>query len=197
VAIASEALKFLNFIRQIPVLSSSAAAYPLISFTAVRTCCCSEQKIFTRPDDCGTLYKFVIVIGVIRTFSTKIEKYQLCGNNSACAGAFQLLRGRAPAQLRGNTLLLLLLLLLLLIDCAFLDRHVKELFDNYLLPPPIPVAARTKAERLLGSWVRIPLGAWMFVSCECLCCQVEVSVTGRSLVRRSPTDCGVCLSVIK
>jgi hypothetical protein len=30
-----------------------------------------------------------------------------------------------------------------------------------------------------------------------LCCQVEVSATGRSLVQRSPIDCGVCLSVIK
>jgi hypothetical protein len=28
------------------------------------------------------------------------------------------------------------------------------------------------AERLLGSWVRIPSGTRMFVSCECLCCQV-------------------------
>jgi hypothetical protein len=32
---------------------------------------------------------------------------------------------------------------------------------------------------------------------QCLCCQVEVFATGRSLVQRSPTDCGVCLSVIK
>jgi hypothetical protein len=32
----------------------------------------------------------------------KIEKFQLRGNNSVCAGAFQLLRGRAPSQLRGN-----------------------------------------------------------------------------------------------
>jgi hypothetical protein len=32
---------------------------------------------------------------------------------------------------------------------------------------------------------------------QCLCCEVEVSATGRSLVQRSPTDCGVCLSVIK
>jgi hypothetical protein len=32
----------------------------------------------------------------------KIEKFQLCGNNSVCAGEFQLLRGRASAQLRGN-----------------------------------------------------------------------------------------------
>jgi hypothetical protein len=32
---------------------------------------------------------------------------------------------------------------------------------------------------------------------QCLCCQVEVSATDRSLVQRSPTDCGVCLSVIK
>jgi hypothetical protein len=30
-----------------------------------------------------------------------------------------------------------------------------------------------------------------------LCCQVEVSVTGRSLIQRSPTDCGMCFSVIK
>jgi hypothetical protein len=56
---------------------------------------------------------------------------------------------------------------------------------------------RSAAERFLGSWVRIPRGAWMFVSCECLCCLVEVSATGRSLVQRSPTDCVVCLSVIK
>jgi hypothetical protein len=32
---------------------------------------------------------------------------------------------------------------------------------------------------------------------QCLFCQVEVSATGRSLVQRSPTDYGVCLSVIK
>jgi hypothetical protein len=30
-----------------------------------------------------------------------------------------------------------------------------------------------------------------------LCCQVEVSATSRSLVQRSPTDCAVCLDVIK
>jgi hypothetical protein len=38
--------------------------------------------------------------------------------------------------------------------------------------------------------------AWMFVSCERLCCQVEVSATGRFLVQRSPTDCRACLSLI-
>jgi hypothetical protein len=32
---------------------------------------------------------------------------------------------------------------------------------------------------------------------QCLCCQVEVSATGRSLVQRSPTKYGVCLNVIK
>jgi ABC-type uncharacterized transport system permease subunit len=32
----------------------------------------------------------------------RIEKFQLRGNNSVCAEVFQLLRGRAPAQLRGN-----------------------------------------------------------------------------------------------
>jgi hypothetical protein len=37
----------------------------------------------------------------------------------------------------------------------------------------------------------------MFVCCECLCRQVEVFATGRFRVQRSPTDCGVCLSMIK
>jgi hypothetical protein len=32
----------------------------------------------------------------------KTENFQLHGNNSVCAVAFQLLRGRVPAQLRGN-----------------------------------------------------------------------------------------------
>jgi hypothetical protein len=32
---------------------------------------------------------------------------------------------------------------------------------------------------------------WMSVSCECVCCQVEVSASGWSLVQRSPTECGV------
>jgi hypothetical protein len=32
---------------------------------------------------------------------------------------------------------------------------------------------------------------------QCLCCQVEFSATDRSLVQRSPTPCGVCLSLIK
>jgi len=38
---------------------------------------------------------------------------------------------------------------------------------SYWLLPPIPVAARSKAARLLRSWVRIPPGAWMFVCFEC------------------------------
>jgi hypothetical protein len=32
----------------------------------------------------------------------QFEKFQLRGNNSVCAAAFQLLRGRVPSQLRGN-----------------------------------------------------------------------------------------------
>ena len=32
----------------------------------------------------------------------------------------------------------------------------------------------------------------MSVYCEfCVCCQVDVSATGRLLVQRSPTECGV------
>jgi hypothetical protein len=62
-------------------------------------------------------------------------------------------------------------------------------------------AARSKAQVCGRAFAGIvgsnSTGAWMFVSCECLYCQVEVSATGRSPVQRSPTDCGVCLSVIK
>ena len=53
--------------------------------------------------------------------------------------------------------------------------------------------ARVCGHHLLGLRVRIPPGAWMLV----VCCQVEVSATGRSLVQRSPTDCDVSLCVIK
>jgi hypothetical protein len=48
------------------------------------------------------------------------------------------------------------------------------------------------ADCLLGLRVRTPPGALIPVSCECcVCAQVQVSKTGRSLVQRSPTDCGV------
>jgi hypothetical protein len=40
-------------------------------------------------------------------------------------------------------------------------------------------------------------GMDFFSLVQCLCCQVEVSATGRSLVQRSATEYDVCLSVIK
>jgi hypothetical protein len=42
-----------------------------------------------------------------------------------------------------------------------------------------------------------PTGSMDVCLVQCLCCQVEVPAAGRSLVQRSPSDCGVCLSVIK
>ena len=45
---------------------------------------------------------------------------------------------------------------------------------------------------LLGLRVRIPPGVRISVSGECyVCCQVEVSEKGRSLVQSSPTECGM------
>ena len=67
---------------------------------------------------------------------------------------------------------------------------------------PIPMAARSNA------WVCGPLACWdcgfesrlghdrLFLV-SVVCCQVEVSATGRSLVQWAPTECGACLSVIK
>jgi hypothetical protein len=47
------------------------------------------------------------------------------------------------------------------------------------------------AERLLGSWVRFSPGAWMFVSCECLCV-----VRYRSLRRTDHPSRGVLPSAV-
>ena len=44
---------------------------------------------------------------------------------------------------------------------------------------------------LLGLRVRILPVVWMSLSFYFMCCQVEVSATGRSLVQRSPSECGV------
>jgi hypothetical protein len=61
---------------------------------------------------------------------------------------------------------------------------------------PIPVAARSKAwvcgrsvAGIAGSNPTKGHGCRSFVSL--MCCQTEVSASGRSLVQRSPTKCGV------
>jgi len=52
------------------------------------------------------------------------------------------------------------------------------------MPLPILAVVHSKAyesavSRLLGLWVRTPLGAWIPLSCECwVFCQVEVSCDG-------------------
>jgi hypothetical protein len=48
----------------------------------------------------------------------------------------------------------------------------------------------TAAARLLGLWVRIPPGTWMSLV-SVVCCQVEISVTGRPHYHGSSTECGV------
>jgi hypothetical protein len=47
------------------------------------------------------------------------------------------------------------------------------------------------ATRTLGLLVRIPPGHVCLSLLSIVCCQVEVSATGRSLVQGSPTKCGV------
>jgi hypothetical protein len=57
-----------------------------------------------------------------------------------------------------------------------------------------PVAARSKAwvcRRSLASIAGSNLAGGVGVCLVCVCCQIEVSVTGRSLVQRGPTECGV------
>jgi hypothetical protein len=49
----------------------------------------------------------------------------------------------------------------------------------------------SSAPHVLGLWVRIPPEHGGFSFASIVCCQVEVSASGRSLVQRSPTVCGV------
>jgi hypothetical protein len=61
---------------------------------------------------------------------------------------------------------------------------------------PIPVAARSKAwvcgRSLAGIVGSNPTGGHGCLSLvSVVCCQVEVSASGWSLVQRSPTECGV------
>jgi len=66
------------------------------------------------------------------------------------------------------------------------------------LVSPIPKSARSKAlvcgRSLAGMVGPNPVGG---MDVNVVCCQVEVSATGWSLVQTSPTDCGVSLCVIR
>ena len=55
--------------------------------------------------------------------------------------------------------------------------HRESCFTSLLCRTQWPRGLRSTAVRLLGSWVRIPAGAWTFVCCKCcVCSQVEVFV---------------------
>jgi hypothetical protein len=60
---------------------------------------------------------------------------------------------------------------------------------------PIPVTAPSKASvcgrSLAGIVCSNPAGGMDVCLVSVVCCQVEVSATGWSLVQRSPTECGV------
>jgi hypothetical protein len=71
---------------------------------------------------------------------------------------------------------------------------IQKYFAFLYASVPIPVAARSKGLRPLvyydcGFESRRGHGCLSLVSV--VCCQVEVSATGWSLVQRSPTECGV------
>jgi hypothetical protein len=88
---------------------------------------------------------------------------------------------------------------------VFVSQRTQQ-FTLYLRVLKADISGRARrcgsaATRLLGLRVRNPPGVWVYVLCKCLCCQVEVSATGWSLVQRSPTGRGVsecdCEALIK
>ena len=81
-----------------------------------------------------------------------------------------------------------------------MDDYVRRRTNNWQLSIrnglPIPVAARSKAWVCSRSLTGIAVsnsarGHGCLSVVSVVCCQVEVSAMDRSLVQRSPTDCGV------
>jgi hypothetical protein len=75
----------------------------------------------------------------------------------------------------------------------FLGKYVRQ---EHWSTIAIPVATRSRlgstVTRLMGLRVLVPAEEWMSVSCKfCVCCHVDFSATGRSLVQRSSTEYGV------
>ena len=65
--------------------------------------------------------------------------------------------------------------------------------SNYATTP-IPAVAKGLGLRPLACWglrVRIPPEHWYLSLVSAVCCQVQVSASGSSLVQRSPTECGM------
>ena len=69
-------------------------------------------------------------------------------------------------------------------------------FPADLSSRPRGLMSGSAADRFLGFRVRILRSYWSLSLVIVVCCQVEVSASGWSLVQRSLTECGVCLSVI-
>jgi hypothetical protein len=71
---------------------------------------------------------------------------------------------------------------------VFTERY----FSSYISRWRRGLRRGSEASRLLVSWVRIPPGGHRCLSLVAVvCCQIEVSATGSSLVQRRATDCGV------
>jgi hypothetical protein len=82
----------------------------------------------------------------------------------------------------------------LLIYGIYRVSHYTAILLRYLTALPIPVAARSKAwvcGRALAGVVGSNPAGCMHVCLLYLCCQVEVSASGWSLVQRCRTECGV------
>jgi hypothetical protein len=83
--------------------------------------------------------------------------------------------------------------------CLIWNLFITLINTNYSHWMPVPVAERSKARvygrSLAGVAGSNPPGGMDVCLLWLLCCQVEVYAKGRSLVQRSPTDCGVTMCV--
>ena len=75
--------------------------------------------------------------------------------------------------------------------CNKSPKACKHINRNSRSQWPRGLRRGSAAPRLLGLRVRIPPGQGCQSLVSVVCCQVEVSASGSSLVQRSPTECGV------
>ena len=68
-------------------------------------------------------------------------------------------------------------------------------FTKFIISPPIPIASLSKAQvcthciaGIAGSNPTEVMDVLVFL---CVCCAVEVPAMGRSIIKRSPSKCGV------
>jgi hypothetical protein len=123
--------------------------------------------------------------------------HKTCCNIFSCTlfRCFTWFSQKLPVISLNNTDWMFFLMIIERVLCE-VGSNILRMISAWLINQAIPVTVRSKAW-VFGRWLAgivgsNPAGGWMnFSRGCCMCCSLEVSATGRSLVQRSRTKCGV------